>query len=361
MIKRDIEETIQDRIDEIAVKGVPRDIDQYLDTKLSLYSNLKERLDCIPNLKQIVTAYMQSNEQGYPTKQAFKDKLVLSGLLNDEDQLEFLLLISEKQRDFNSLPLNTSDDELGKYFFDKYRGQNESWSQKTFRFELKENNSYQREKKRVIEEVAIRMISHSRASLAKVITGPPPEISKTIRDADAYFQQAFYSTFRINAPISLANVTHVTKDYTGHADKIIGKAFIHLGDFYKDRDKFIHLVIHEGMHLCFDGFYEDRIEEGLIEFLVEKMYQENPYTGFNYRPVSEEYSGWKQNFRSVFVALPGAESHFTQYFLTQDIVPLRIYLQEQLTDRNLAEIENNHYSRGINNFLDSMKKLVINY
>lgn len=96
------------------------------------------------------------------------------------------------------------------------------------------------------------MIAQNRGHLSKVISSPAPEITKAIHDADTYFQKAFFGFFQKHAPVSLIKVTHMTNEYTEHADRVSGNTFIDQKNFYRDADKFIHYVIHEGMHLCFE-------------------------------------------------------------------------------------------------------------
>lgn len=328
-------------------------IEDYLETKLPLYSNLKKHFDKIPELKPILIDYMTKGDE----KEKTKEKLLSSGVYDDEDILEFLLLISEKQRNFEDMPKDASSEELGRYFFDKYSNHEEKWNATIFRFQLNNGHSYQKEREKRIEETALVMIARSRASETKVIDNLPQEISGLIKYIDEYFQEAFYLTFGREAPISLVDVTRVTGGDEEHADNISGKTYISGRYFYKDQADFFHLVIHEGLHLCFEGLYEKFVEEGLIEFFYEKMDQTFPEPKFEYVRASETYSRFRENLKSLFQALPEAESHFTHYFLTQDIDHLKRYIKEHLTEEKIDEIEEKHYSRGLRDCMNRVRRI----
>ena len=64
------------------------------------------------------------------------------------------------------------------------------------------------------------MIVQSRADIAKCIDAPKSEILETIKNTDAYFQKSFFSLFKQAPPLSLCTVTHITKEFTEHADRI---------------------------------------------------------------------------------------------------------------------------------------------
>lgn len=121
-------------------------------------------------------------------KVSTKDQLITSGVFHDEKILEFLLLISEKVRSFEDKPENASNQELGKYFFNKYKSQ-ENWPETDFDFYLKHNHSYQKENSPIIEEVVLNMIAHSRANTAAVLDKPEQEITHLIKKTDMYFQK----------------------------------------------------------------------------------------------------------------------------------------------------------------------------
>ena len=87
--------------------------DQYLESKLPLFSNLKKHFDSKPHLKPILKTYMSNEDQGSKTRKIVKEKLVEEGIYKDEDLLEFLLLIAETKRTFNDKPKNPSEEELG--------------------------------------------------------------------------------------------------------------------------------------------------------------------------------------------------------------------------------------------------------
>jgi len=353
-----VDEALNEKTKQVirGVGRVPESLDQYFENKLPLHSNLKKHFDTIPLIKPILSAYMSSQCQDELTKKDFKRELIAAGVYDDEDTLEFLLLLGENHRSFNDIPQNPSDEDLGRYFFEKYKAPNEQWNTKTFRFSLENNNSYQPDWDRVIEEVAIGLIAHSRGSLAKVITEPPVEITRLISTVDDYFQEAFNCTFGKLALVSLTDVTCVTRDYTTHTDRISGKALIYVGNFYQSRNKFVHYVMHEGTHLCFNGFNETSIEEGFVEYLIEKMFQDTPPKHFSYCPVSETYTLWKQELKSVFGALPESESRFTQYFLTHDFFPLKEYLKGNWV--TITEIAKDQV-RTINGVWDGLSSLAI--
>lgn len=160
----------------------------YLESKLPLFSNLKGHFDNIPNLKEILTSYMSLSWKNKTNlKRDIKNRLVKAGVYNDEQLLEFLLLIAEQKRSFDDRPEgNTSDDKLCKYYFDKYK-YNENWAQTDFDFYRQHTNSWQTERSRILEEVAIEMITKSRASLEKTIKPTPKEIAELIEEVNLYF------------------------------------------------------------------------------------------------------------------------------------------------------------------------------
>ena len=296
-------------------------INAYIESKLSLFSSFKNIFDSILGLKEILASYMflyaQSKEENKnKVKTYIKDLLVEAGVYRDEELLEFLLLIAEQERSFEDYPDNdVSDEKLCKYYFDKYKS-NENWSSTDFDFYRQHTHSYQTKKPLILEEVAIEIITKSRANLEKAIKSTPEEIAKLIKEVDAYFQQTFSSFFGTPPPLSLVDITHVTEEFTEHADRISGNTFINIQDYYKNREQFIHSIIHEAMHLCFAGFNQKRVEEGLIEYFIEKMIKKYPPYNFSYAPVSKIHQEWKENLKSIFQALPDAERYFTTFFLT---------------------------------------------
>jgi len=360
MEENPIQKFAVDKIPE-ADKSVER-INAYLDSKLSLFSNIN--FNSIPTLKPILISYMSlygQSEDRIKLKHDTKNQLISAGVFNDEEGLEFLLLVAEKERSFEDCPNSILDEDLGKYYFEKYKS-NEKWSQRHFEFHHINTNSYQEERSRILEEVALIMIAHSRASLEKAINSIPEEITELIEKVDAYFQKAFSSIFGTNPPLFLTEVTHVTKEFITHADRISGNTFININNFFRDENKFIHLVIHEAMHLCSSEFKgEDNfVEEGLIEFYIEKMFKEYPSHDFSYTPTSETYQDYKNDLKFLFQLLPDAEKHFTTFFLTQDIRPLSIFLKNNFSDEIRKIIKNKFYHDQIPNFIDSIQKIPTN-
>ena len=332
--------------------------DQYLESKLPLFSNLKKHFDSKPHLKPILKTYMSNEDQGSKTRKIVKEKLVEEGIYKDEDLLEFLLLIAETKRTFNDKPKNPSEEELGIYFFNKYRSENENWSSKDFMFGLENHHSYQTERKRVIEEIAITMIAHSRGSLARAISNPPKEITQLIQEADDFFQQGFQSVFKKTSPLSLTDITKPTEAYTEHADRISGNTFIDYREFYHSPNQFFNFVLHEGLHLCFKGFNESMVEESIIELYLEKMNKRVPPKKYSYFPNSATYNDWKNNLNAVFKGLPGLESRFRKYFLTNNMNQLESYLKKHLTSAKIEEIEEKYYNRGLHTYITNLAKLI---
>lgn len=335
-------------------------INDYLELKLPLYSTYKQYFDRFPSLKPILSTFMLVNSQ-YKDKarlrQVIKGQLIGAGIDHvevSEELFQFLLLISEKVRTFDDQPQNVSHEELGKYYFEKYRSPSEKWSSREFQFSLEHNHSYQMEEDKVIEEVAIRMIAHSRSDLEKAIE-PPREVKKFIGKLNDYYQRAFTSVFESAPNLSLAEVTCVTKDYQSHGDLVGGKTFVNIGEFYENRDHFAHLVIHEATHLSFEGFHERLLEEGLIEYFIEKMFKKYPSRDFSYSPVS--YKDWRDDFKSLFGALPDSEEHFVQYFLTGDLKQLADYLETNFTAGVADRIKEERFSGSLREFFDSINKL----
>lgn len=332
----------------------------YLEDKLALFSNLKVHFDGIAGLKDILGSFLSSYPQSknrVQLKHDTKARLVQAGVFNDEEVLEFLLLISEKERTFAGRPRNVGDEDLCRYYFGKYRSPDEQWPPTEFNFWFKRTHSYQTERARVLEEVAIFMIVNSRARLEKAIKPTPKDIARLIGEVDSYFQKAFSLFFGVRPPLSLADVTQVTREYIEHANRVSGKTFIDVDDYYRDRKQFAYLVIHEALHLCFMGFDEKEVEEALIEDLIEKMSKKYPSPSFSYSPVSDTYQSWKGILRSLYRVLPDAERHFTKYFLTSDIGPLSNYLKSHLIDQAIERMKTEHYVSGISGFIASVKRL----
>lgn len=330
-------------------------IEKYLEEKLHLYSNIKEHFDTIPQLKDILKSYMSqfaSSVNKKELKVSTKDQLITSGVFHDEKILEFLLLISEKVRSFEDKPENASNQELGKYFFNKYKSQ-EKWPETDFNFYLKHNHSYQKENSPIIEEVVLNMIAHSRANTAAVLDKPEQEITHLIKKTDMYFQKWFLNIFGQLPPISLTKVTNITDEGNEYADRISGKTFIDIDNF-RDQNKFVHITVHEGMHLCFNGFNNKRLEEGLIEYFIEKMFESAPSKDFVYSPVSETYQTFKNNLKSLFLAMPDAEYHFKAYFLTQDKKALFHFLEKNMNDEVKNLIKNEFWSSDIDSLVYSI-------
>jgi len=172
-----------------------------------------------------------------------------------------------------------------------------------------------------------------------------------------YFQKSFFLLFKKHAPLSLDKITHMTKNNDEYADRISWKSFIDQENFYQNKDKFIHCVIHEGMHLCFEWFNQKSIEEWLIEYYIQKMYQQNPQENFAYSPICETYTEWKNCFTLLFTVLPELENHFTTYFLTGDMHTLKEYILTYIDDNMLTTIEKNHYIRWIWSFLKTLREI----
>ncbi len=333
----------------------------YLESKLLLYSNLQTHFEKIPGLKEILLAYQSSFERSddpEKLKRDIKARLISAGVYKNEELLEFLLLVSEKERSFSDRPNTDSDESLGEYFFGKYATA-ENWSWIDFNFFLQHNHSFQTERIRVIEEVVMTMIARSRAHLEKTLKPMPEEIARTIYDINFHFQEVFLSYFGSSSPISLVEVTNVTREYTEHADRILGKTFIDIQSYYRNYEMFTHLVIHEGMHLCFRGFKEKFLEEGLLEYFIERLFENGLSESYAYAPVNETYQEWKDNFKIFFQALPDAEERFSNYFMTQDVDSLRRFLRENLTSEVEESVAEGHRNRMTDSFIIELKKFMV--
>lgn len=108
------------------------------------------------------------------------------------------------------------------------------------------------------------------------------------------------------------------------------------------------------MHLCFNGFNNKRLEEGLIEYFIEKMFESAPSKDFVYSPVSETYQTFKNNLKSLFLAMPDAEYHFKAYFLTQDKKALFHFLEKNMNDEVKNLIKNEFWSSDIDSLVYSI-------
>jgi len=163
-------------LQQISPKDIEKNI-EYIDDKLCLYSNLKEHFDSVINLKNILSLYMilyQDYDDKSKLQQIFKQQLIAAWVFDNQEILEFCLLISEKKRSFKNFPSWASDEEIGKYYFDSY-STHEKWAAKNFNFFLKNNHSYQTKKNRVLEEVALKIIIQSRANMTEIIRSPDPK------------------------------------------------------------------------------------------------------------------------------------------------------------------------------------------
>ncbi|MFA5793114.1 MAG: hypothetical protein WC897_04585 [Candidatus Gracilibacteria bacterium] len=269
-----------------------------------------------------------------------------SGNTDDDD--------STKPHHFEDCPTYASDETLCEYYFDKYKRGNEKWSPLDFPFYQQHYQDKQTDRNLRLEALALRILASSRAGLENAILPMPEEIQRLVDNIDEWFQKTFLSYFGIPAPLSLKNVTHVTNENSEYADRTSGKSFIDIRTFYKNRNAFAHLVVHEAMHLSFNGFHQKRLEESLIEHFIEQMYKASPSPVFNYAPVSDQYDMWKRNLRSVINGLPEIEKRLTTYFLTQDIAPLADYIKTNLTPDVRSMIETNYYSSNIQLFLNDL-------
>jgi hypothetical protein len=197
-------------------------IDEYLEEKLNLCSNLKNHFDSILCLKDILKFYMSCYEHTADKRQLkidIKKQLIAAGIFDDEKVLEFLLLISERIRPIEQQFDHVSGEKLGEYYFDIYKDQ-EKRSVIDFDFYLNHNHSYQQKRSAIIEEVILDMIAQSRANMLKVIENPNSKIIQLIQDTDTYFQNSFQNFFGTLPPLSLIQVTNITREYDEYADRI---------------------------------------------------------------------------------------------------------------------------------------------
>ncbi len=333
--------------------------DAYLESKLLLFANLKEHFDSILDLKATLRDHIfrlqQSNNQDATTlKHSIRDDLIKAGIFNEE-LIQFLLLISERERSFEDFPNEATEEKICRYYFDKYKF-DEKWSPTTFRFYFETLYRFQKGLNLFLEELATRMIAKSRASLEQTFKTVPEPIAHLIKETDIYFQQAFFSFFAEQSPLSLIDVTHITKEFTEHADKISGKTFIDIAN-YNNREKFIHLIIHEAMHLCFPGFAQTKVEEALIEYFIERMLTNYPPHNFSYTPVSETYQERKECLKAILQTLPDLEKHFIRFFLTWDDSSLKNFLKNEFSDEIKRQIESEYYIRGMGTFIKDIEEI----
>jgi hypothetical protein len=108
------------------------------------------------------------------------------------------------------------------------------------------------------------------------------------------------------------------------------------------------------MHLCFDGFKNKIIEDGLIEYFIEKMFRALPSESFIYTPVSTVYQDYKNNIKSLFLALPEVEDCFKSFFISHDKHSLISFLKKHINEGSIQFIEDHHYSRNITSFIRAL-------
>jgi len=326
------------------------DIKEYLESKIELYSQ------SIPSLNVILATHMELNvscEDKGKLRQSVKEELITAGIYDDYECLEFLIILSEKYRTFDNIPLDWDDTEIWKYFFDKYKT-DELWSHTDFRFFLdRANSGHRMDRVETIESVVINMIASARGHLDRV-NETPDKITEYIKEIDNYFQESFKITFWKPSPVRLTEITLLNNQNDNFADKISGRTFIDKDTYYSDKGKFTHLVIHEAMHLSFPWFYNNMFEEALIELFIEKMYLLNPNSAFPYSPVSQTYWAWVKNLKSISAVLPWFETHLSEYFVWHDVSKLSLYLEKELTPERISEISKNHYSSNIDYFIDTL-------
>lgn len=320
-------------------------INIYIQSKLStLVTNASpDLLDQTRTINNLLQLYMFLNETFEDTRD-FKEpfKHILKGLgIYSEEIGELVLLIGEKIRTFDDAPQDRSEEELTMYFFDKYKGHSERWDRKAYRFA---HQSYASQDS--AEREAMMLLARSRASEAKVIDPPPEKAQELISKADNFFQTAYKKVFHKDAPFKLEEVTNVTSDFTEHADRISNKTFIYVNHL-DDPDEFIHLVLHEGMHLSFNqGLDQRMVEEGLIEVYIEDMFDAHPVDNMRYSPVSKTYGESAAFLRHVFQLEPGMEEAFTQYFHNGDLQSLQSYISSNLSGDLQQRILAEYYRNG---------------
>ena len=205
------------------------------------------------------------------------------------------------------------------------------WSEPIFSFYADRNPNL--DPHQVIEKI----LQISRNNLQEIVP-ISRETQNLIAQIDDYFQAAFAVALGILAPVSIKEVTHFTSRWENYADTIGRKTFIDQATLQNKR-AFVHLAIHEALHLCFPGFSQKPIEEGFIEYLIEKMFHTYPSGIFPYSPVSQAYAIWKENIRTLFEAIPELENHFLLYITTQNIPSLRQYLKKHFTAKIRAQME----------------------
>lgn len=332
----------------------------YLNRKTTLYGNYQEsHFAKIPSLYELLAFHMYAREKWGQSKKltnVIKNTLIDRGVFNDPALLEFLLLISEKERMFNPPSQDSSDEDTARYYFEQYKGPGEQWHTGTFRFYTNHWSTSKINHNERLEEIAIRLIAESRGQLAKTVEPQPTEAVKLITETDIYFQKAFLLIFKRPAPISLKDVTLVTKAFTEHADKIIQKSFIHELDL-DNPSTFARFVLHEGLHLCFEGFDEKMIEEAYIEFIINGMFSAIPPQIPIAEIGSEVYHDWLQSLQRIIENIPGSEEAFTKYFSGGDIKSLKLFLKKSFSEKTRREIEKD-YVRGLSGYLDTVNSFL---
>jgi len=316
-------------------------IDIYLDTKLSLFGNLQLKPQTTDDIRFILSEYMYtslSSAMSVVQKQCVKEQLVACGIAPDEQELEFLLLIAERPRLMEDMPLRAPEKELGYYFFEQYRAPDETWSDKVFLFRKHHSRSHQTNMRRFIEEVAIEMIDTSRASRALAVPATRQE-RLGIAGADAFFQNAFPAVFSVPAPIAITAVTNVTREFSNHTDHVGRRTYLAREVPHRKHD-FMHLAIHETLHLCFPGFSQEIVEEALVEVIIRDMVA--AVTGdFVYWPHFESYADLRDSLTRIVTQAPRVKEALYAYVLDFDAISLRQQLSDAL-DTNARDLISLH-------------------
>lgn len=331
-------------------------VEQYLTQKMQLYGNYDQNLASHKGVQEIMLDYMQQNVSGEPSdavRAETKAQLIAYGIYDDQELLEFLLLIAEKPRYMADRPRGASDIALGNYFFNQYRSSREHWSDKVFYFSLHHSRSHQRARNTFIEEVAIEMINHSRASFARSME--PTRLQRQwISRAENLFQRGFYDVFRIEAPLSIAEATHIN-EYSNHADRIGRRTFLEMHE--DDRPyQFVYLAIHEALHLCFPGFHQNILEEAFIETIIWNINERSD--GYElFFPVTEAYIDFRDSLMRIFQIVPRLQNEFMAYVIHGDREVLQQKAGRLLTRSAQRTIDQN--ARGADGMmLDALNRFV---
>lgn len=225
--------------------------------------------------------------------------------------------------DASSGEQNASELKLAQSVFEQYKFHDEYFSTHVFHFtkhhsgELPQSNH-----ERFTRDVVHKMLQNSRANDAAVVPMLPHERA-VLTHADTIFQEGFVGVFGVLPPVSILDVSHISAGDSSCADRIRRKTYIARRDF-DNQYYFLYLACHEALHLCFTGFNQVIIEEGLIEMILQDMNDLLPDDPL-YMPYSSErvYLQYRDSLQRFFDFTPSLKTVLYRYVIDSDEQLLR--------------------------------------